>query len=107
MRLTFLFFVVTSHLSLSAQTFYPQNSGVSTQLNAIGFATPSSGIVVGNSGVIRKTANAGLDWTASSSGTSADLMDIAPIGPTSYIAVGKAGTMIKTTNSGTNWSIAN
>ena len=107
MRLTFLFFVVTSHLSLSAQTFYPQNSGVSTQLNAIGFATPSSGIVVGNSGVIRKTANAGLDWTASSSGTSADLMDIAPIGPTSYIAVGKAGTMIKTTNSGTNWSIVN
>jgi len=93
--------------SVLAQTFLPQNSGVSTQLNAIGFATPSSGVVVGNSGVIRKTANAGLNWTASTSGTTADLMDVGVVGPTTFIAVGKSGTMLKTTNSGTSWSVVN
>jgi len=107
MKLFLLLFVVIVRFSLSAQTFLPQNSGVTAQLNAIGFATPSSGIVVGNSGVIRKTTNAGLDWTASNSGTTADLMDIAPTGPTSYIAVGKTGTMLKTTNSGGSWTPVN
>ena len=107
MKTFLLFFAVITQYSLSAQVFLPQNSGVTSQLNAIGFATPSSGITVGNSGVIRKTANAGLDWTASSSGTTADLMDVVPTGPTSYIAVGKAGTMLKTSNSGTSWSVIN
>ena len=52
-----------------AQSFLPQNSGVTTQLNALDFSTPSTGIVVGNTGVIRKTVDSGLNWIASNSGT--------------------------------------
>ena len=89
------------------QTFSPQNSGVSTQLNAISFSTPSTGIVVGNSGVIRKTSDAGLNWTASNSGTSVDLQAVAFVNSSTYIAVGKMGKIIKTTNSGTSWSTVN
>lgn len=90
-----------------AQTFSPQNSGVTSQLNAISFSTPSTGIVVGNSGVIRKTSDAGLTWTASSSGTSVDLNDVAFVNSSTYIAVGKTGKIIKTTNSGISWSTVN
>nr|WP_294858176.1 YCF48-related protein [uncultured Fluviicola sp.] len=89
------------------QTFSPQNSGVTSQLNAISFSTPSTGIVVGNSGVIRKTSDAGLTWTASTSGTSVDLYDVAFVNASTYIAVGKTGKIIKTTNSGTSWSTVN
>jgi photosystem II stability/assembly factor-like uncharacterized protein len=89
------------------QTFSPQNSGVTSQLNAISFSSPSTGMVVGNSGVIRKTVDAGLTWTASNSGTSVDLSDVAFLNASTYIAVGKAGKIIKTTNSGTSWSNMN
>lgn len=89
------------------QTFSPQNSGVTSQLNAISFSTPSKGMVVGNSGVIRKTSDAGLTWMASNSGTSVDLSDVAFLSSSIYIAVGKTGKIIKTTNSGTSWSTVN
>ncbi|WP_341901938.1 YCF48-related protein [Fluviicola taffensis] len=90
-----------------AQTFSPQNSGVTSQLNGISFATPSKGMVVGNSGVIRKTSDAGLTWTASNSGTSVDLTAVAFLSSSIYIAVGKTGKIIKTTNAGTSWSTVN
>ena len=93
--------------SLLAQTFLPQNSGVSSQLNAISFSTVSTGIVVGNSGVIRKTVNSGLDWSASNSGTVADLSDVTFVGPSTFIAVGKLGTILKTSNAGNSWSVVN
>lgn len=86
------------------QTFLPLNSGVSTQLNAISFSNQSMGIVVGNSGVIRKTSNAGLTWSASSSGTSVDLTDVTFIDATTFIAIGKLGTILKTTNAGGSWT---
>lgn len=90
-----------------AQTFSPLNSGVTSQLNAISFATPSKGMVVGNSGVIRKTSDAGLTWMASYSGTSVDLSDVVSLSSSIYIAVGKTGKIIKTTNAGTSWSNVN
>ena len=90
-----------------AQAFFPQNSGVTTQLNALDFSTPSTGIVVGNTGVIRKTVDSGLNWIASNSGTQVDLSGVAFVSGSTYIAVGKSGTIIKTTNSGTSWSLVN
>ncbi|MNU89323.1 Ycf48-like protein [compost metagenome] len=93
--------------SLLAQNFLPQNSGVTTQLNGISFSTVSTGIVVGNSGVIRKTADSGLNWSASNSGTVVDLSDVTFVGPSSFIAVGKFGMILKTTNSGSSWSVVN
>jgi len=94
-------------LSSIAQTFSPQNSGVTSQLNGIDFSSPSVGMVVGNSGVIRKTTDAGLTWTASASGTTYDLAGIAFLSGSTYIAVGKSGTIIKTTNGGGSWSLVN
>lgn len=94
-------------LSSIAQTFSPQNSGVTSQLNGIDFSSPSVGIVVGNSGVIRKTTDAGLTWTASTSGTTYDLTGVAFLSGSTYIAVGKSGTIIKTTNGGGSWSPVN
>lgn len=90
-----------------AQTFLPQNSGVTTQLNAINFASPSTGIVVGNGGVIRKTSNAGLNWSASNSGTTVDLNDVVYVGASTFIAVGELGTILKTTNAGISWTFVN
>jgi photosystem II stability/assembly factor-like uncharacterized protein len=107
MKLLLALFMLFAGFYSIAQTFSPQNSGVSTPLNAICFSTPSTGMVVGNSGVIRKTSDAGLTWTASNSGTTADLTDIAFIGASTYVAVGKTGTILKTTNFGASWTPVN
>ncbi len=107
MKLFLTFVISFVGLSSIAQTFSPQNSGVSSQLNGLDFSSPSVGMVVGNSGVIRKTTDAGLTWTASTSGTTYDLTGIAFLSGSTYIAVGKGGTVIKTTNSGGSWSPVN
>lgn len=104
--LTSFAFIIGLGLARS-QTFYPQNSGVSNQLNAISFSSPSTGIVVGKLGVIRKTADSGLNWSNSNSGTQVDLLDVAFVSGSTYLAVGKTGTIIKSTNSGGSWSIIN
>lgn len=108
MRISVVFFFVFFACSgLLAQNFLPQNSGVTSQLNAISFSTVSTGIVVGKSGVIRKTADSGLNWSASASGTTVDLSDVTFVGPSTFIAVGKLGTILKTTNAGNSWSVVN
>lgn len=94
-------------LSSVAQTFLPQNSGVTTQLNAISFSSPSTGIVVGNGGVIRKTSDSGLNWLASNSGTTVDLNDVVYVTASTFIAVGELGTILKTTNAGISWTLVN
>ena len=104
MKLFLTFIISFVGLSSVAQTFSPQNSGVSSQLNGLDFSSPSVGMVVGNSGVIRKTTDAGLTWTTSTSGTTYDLTGIAFLSGSTYIAVGKGGTVIKTTNGGGSWS---
>jgi photosystem II stability/assembly factor-like uncharacterized protein len=107
MKLFLTLAILFTGLSSIGQSFLPQNSGVSTQLNALSFSSPSTGIVVGNLGVIRKTVDSGLNWTASNSGTQVDLSGVAFVSGSTYIAVGKSGTIIKTTNSGTSWSLVN
>ena len=107
MKLFLTLSLALATLSVVGQTFSPQNSGVTSQLNALDFSSPSVGIVVGNSGVIRKTTNSGLTWTASSSGVMNDLTGIAHVSGSTYLAVGKAGIILKTTNGGTSWSTVN
>ena len=108
MKLLFtLIAVLSSGLLSFGQTFSPQNSGVSSQLNGIDFSSPAVGMVVGNGGVIRKTIDAGLLWTSSNSGTQYDLNGIAYLSGSTYIAVGENGTILKTTNAGTSWTTVN
>lgn len=104
MKFTLILLAMIPGLYAVAQTFSPQTSGVSTPLNGISFSSPATGIVVGNGGVIRKTSNAGLNWTASPSGTTADLTAVAFVGASTYIAVGNSGTILKTTNGGASWN---
>ncbi|WP_294677735.1 YCF48-related protein [uncultured Fluviicola sp.] len=98
---------LSSGLFAFGQTFSPQNSGVSSQLNGIDFSSPSVGMVVGNGGVIRKTMDAGLHWTSSNSGTQYDLNGIAYLNGSTYVAVGENGTILKTTNAGASWTTVN
>jgi len=73
-----------------------QNSGVSVQLNDVGFYG-DLGFIVGNSGTILKTTNGGTSWTSVTSGTTKNLNGIT-FDRNGWI-VGDSGTILKFTPS--------
>lgn len=64
----------------------------------------STGYVVGNSGVILKTTDGGLNWTRKSSGMNNALLSVHfPVDASTGYASGWSGTVLKTTDGGVNW----
>jgi photosystem II stability/assembly factor-like uncharacterized protein len=73
------------------------------KLNSILFTDVNTGYCVGDTGVILRTSNQGMNWTTINSGTDAALQSVffanANVG---YIS-GERGIVLKTTNGGVNW----
>jgi photosystem II stability/assembly factor-like uncharacterized protein len=94
-------------LCISASGIYSQwtvltSSGDRT-LNSVSLHSPFYGFAVGDTGVIRKTANNGQTWSISNANTNLNLNGVFLIGSTTAIICGNQGSIFKTTNSGTNW----
>ncbi|MDO8598940.1 MAG: YCF48-related protein, partial [bacterium] len=80
----------------------------SAHLNGVAFPSLTTGYVVGNGGVIRKSTDGGPTWTALTSGTTHDLSDIHCASATTCWVVGSASNstsivILKTTD-GTSWT---
>jgi Secretion system C-terminal sorting domain len=69
--------------------------------NSVFFTDPNIGYVVGSSGQILKTINAGITWTSLLSGTTNGLSSVYFVNDTTGYAVGT--DILKTTNGGTTW----
>ncbi len=63
----------------------------------------NTGYVVGDTGVILKTINAGVNWTQLISGTTNNLNDTRFLNELTGYAIGRPGKILKTTNGGLNW----
>lgn len=83
-----------------------QTSGTGADLRSVCFASgASTGYAVGNSGVILKTVDGGLNWTRQSSGTKNALLSVHfPVDASTGYASGWSGTILKTTDGGVNWA---
>lgn len=81
-----------------------QTSGVLTDLHSIHFTGTSTGIVVGNSGVILKSVDGGEVWSSVSSSTSNALRGVHFANASTGAAVGSDGTVLISTNGGNSWS---
>jgi photosystem II stability/assembly factor-like uncharacterized protein len=68
------------------------------------FVNNSVGFLCGEGGMILKTTDGGLTFTAQTSNTTEVLWDIEFQDENTGYAVGAAGVMLKTTNGGTTWS---
>jgi photosystem II stability/assembly factor-like uncharacterized protein len=88
----------------SGGVFVPQSSGVTTALYQPW--SPGGGVayIVGVSGVILKTTDAGTTWTKQTSGTQWDLEGVWGTTATDVWVAGKKGTLLHTTNGGTTWT---
>ena len=72
-------------------------------LEYVTFLDPSTGIIIGENGVIRKTSNGGLNWINQTSGTGSWLNGMSIQNSNFSVIVGEDGIIRKTTDAGANW----
>jgi photosystem II stability/assembly factor-like uncharacterized protein len=77
-------------------TWSPQTSGTTADLNGVYFVDLNNGWVVGDGGTILKTTDGGDTWTTEASGTTNDLRSIFFVGLSQGYAVGANGTILAT-----------
>lgn len=65
-----------------------------------------SGWIVGEDGIIMKTADGGDTWSRQISGTKKNLFNVYPIDDQSVVAVGADGTLARTADGGEHWQTA-
>ena len=96
----FLFFF--SGLTVFGQ-WSPIDSGTTSNLNGAILLDSGTGFVVGDTGTILKSTDAGATWAPLTSGTSTTLHGVSFLGPDEGVAVGDNGTILRTTDGGAAW----
>ena len=90
-------------INFSFSQWFPQPSGVSTDLKSIFFLNTGYGFIVGTAGTFIKTTNGGMNWTATTLTPADDFFDVCFITPDNGTIVGPGGLILHTTNGGTDW----
>jgi photosystem II stability/assembly factor-like uncharacterized protein len=81
----------------------PVDSGTTSNLNGAVLLDSGTGFVVGDTGTILESTDAGATWTPLTSGTSNTLHGVYFLDPNDGVAVGDSGTILRTTDGGAAW----
>lgn len=80
-------------------------SGTNASLQAVHFSALNSGFIVGDSGTILKTIDAGLSWQNVSYSNPVLLYDVHVFNQNIVVAVGSGGLILKSIDGGANWNV--
>ena len=100
------YLAITLIFSLISSVFgqwSPVDSGTTSNLNGAILLDSGTGFVVGDTGTILKSTDAGATWSPLTSGTSTTLHGIYFLDPNEGVAVGDSGTILRTTDGGVAW----
>ncbi|MFZ1322184.1 MAG: YCF48-related protein [Ignavibacteria bacterium] len=103
MFVIFILFLNSGYGQLVPEGWFQQNSPVSTNLNSVFFINSLTGWTVGDSGIVLKTVNGGMNWTPQSSGTVNILSKVKFTSLNTGYCIGSGSLILKSTNSGMNW----
>jgi photosystem II stability/assembly factor-like uncharacterized protein len=81
----------------------PVDSGTTSNLNGAVLLDSGTGFVVGDTGAILKSTDAGATWAPLTSGTSTTLRGVYFLSPDEGVAVGEGGLILRTTDGGVSW----
>jgi photosystem II stability/assembly factor-like uncharacterized protein len=95
--------LIFSFISSVFGQWSPVDSGTTSNLNGAILLDSGTGFVVGDTGTILKSTDAGATWTPLTSGTSNTLYGVYFLDPNQGIAVGDNGTILRTTDGGAAW----
>jgi len=96
------FFALFSSFNVFGQ-WNPVDSGTTNNLNGAYILDSGIGFVVGDSGTILKTTDAGATWAPLVSGTTTTLHGVYFFDANAGVAVGEPGLILRTTDGGTAW----
>ncbi len=90
----------------NAINLIPYNTGVTSSINSVFFLNASKGFVCGDSGVVLKTSNGGLNWTSINSGiVHLRYNSVSFLDSLNGVLAGDSGKLYLTTNAGLNWAL--
>src|SRR5947207_10542106 len=95
--------LIFSFISSVFGQWSPVDSGTTSNLNGAILLDSGTAFVVGDTGTILKSTDAGATWTPLASGTSTTLHGIHFLDLNDGIAVGDSGTILRTTDGGAAW----
>jgi photosystem II stability/assembly factor-like uncharacterized protein len=95
--------LIFSFISSVFAQWSPVDSGTTSNLNGAILLDSGTGFVVGDTGTILKTTDAGATWAPLASGTSTTLHGVYFLDPNDGVAVGDSGTILRTTDGGAAW----
>src|SRR5438876_5454249 len=95
--------LIFSFISSVFGQWSPVDSGTTSNLNGAVLLDSGTGFVVGDTGTILKSTDAGATWTPLTSGISSTLHGIYFLDPNEGMAVGDSGTILRTTDGGAAW----
>ena len=84
-------------------TWVSQESGTEAQLNAVSFASESTGVVVTEDGAILRTTDGGASWAPVYEASPISLNDVWFANELVGTVVGDAATILRTTDGGASW----
>jgi photosystem II stability/assembly factor-like uncharacterized protein len=99
-----LTFITTSFTFSQQYGWFTQPSGTTNNLNDVKFVNSSTGTIVGQSGMILRTTNGGVNWVSQTSGTPNHLFGVSFVNQNTGWAVGDIGKILYTTNGGSTWT---
>ena len=108
MKQLFTFFLALFSLVFStsySQYWTQQNTGTTNTIYGIKFTDLSTGFIVGETGMARKSTNGGNAWFPIYPGTVQDIRGLSFINSNTGFIAGDSGVLRKTTNGGNNWFV--
>lgn len=102
--ISILLFLIFPLIALSQSAWVVQSSGTTLSLNTVYFVNNETGYCAGNSGLILKTTNSGLQWNQISSPAVFNFDYLKFFGNDSAVlSANKIDSIYFTTNAGVNW----
>src|SRR5436309_11656554 len=95
--------LIFSFISSVFGQWSPVDSGTTSNLNSAVLLDSGTAFVVGDTGTILKSSDAGATWTPLTSGTSSTLHGIYFLDPNEGVAVGDNAKILRTTDGGAAW----
>ncbi len=85
-------------------TFVTVNDTFNNGFKGVYFTSETTGVIVGQNGMIKRSTDGGKTWTSINSGQSSDLNNVYFLDANTGWAVGTEGIVIKTTDGGLTWN---
>ena len=103
----FLFSIILCSINVIEAQWYQQASGTNLTLRSVSMFNQNIGYIVGDSGIILKTTNGGMNWVKQKSDSSTFLYGVKFCDSITGTVVGSNGfsnpVILHTTNGGINW----